>query len=239
MGIKFIQKIIDKIRGKNSIKYYIITNGINNIVECSEKDKKILRINIVGNNNFVNIKTLSKFCNGIISINIFGNNCKINIDENFYVSQTFNILIGQNHPCFGKVNNSILNIGKNVTMEQVEYITYNSNVFCEIKDQCMFAYGISLYNTDAHPVFEKDSRKIINKVKGIEIGKHSWIGRGVSILKNSIVPDNSIIGMNAVFSGGGKMQPYCAFAGNPARVIKENVDWDGNGNKYGYIENKV
>lgn len=202
MRIKFIQKIIDIIRKKNSIKHYVKTCGTNNIIEYAKENKKFLKIDVVGNNNSVIIKTLNKISNGVIEINIFGDNCKINIDENFYVSNRLNILIGQNHPNFGKVNNSILNIGKYVSMEKVEYITFNSNTFCNIKEKCMFAYDINLYNTDAHPIFEKGTKKIINNVKGIEIGEHSWIGRGVTILKNSIVPQNSIIGMNSVFGGG-------------------------------------
>lgn len=45
---------------------------------------------------------------------------------------------------------------------------------------------------------------IINKIKGIKIGKPSWIGMNIAILKNSYVSLNSIIGCNAVFSGAVK-----------------------------------
>ncbi|MCQ2743328.1 MAG: hypothetical protein MJ230_00835 [bacterium] len=36
---------------------------------------------------------------------------------------------------------------------------------------------------------------------------------------------------------GAKSLSRCAFAGNPARVVKENVTWDSNGSNCGYIEN--
>ena len=107
-----------------------------------------------------------------------------------------------------------------------------------LADDCMFSSNIKLYNTDAHPIFDKNTEEIINKVKGIKIGRHSWIGYGVSILKNSIVPDNSIIGWQSVFTGV-KTKPYCAFAGNPAKCVKENVTWDTNGAKAGYIDNEI
>lgn len=37
----------------------------------------------------------------------------------------------------------------------------------------------------------------------------------------------------------GLNRSQCAFAGNPARVVRENenVDWNTNEAKYGYIEN--
>ena len=162
MRLKFVQKIIDIIRGKDFIR----TRGTHNVVEYAKENKKNLRINVVGDNNSIIIKPLNKCSKGIININIFGDNCTVKIDENFYVSNSFNILIGQNHPNFGKVKNSTLNIGNDVSMEKVEYMTFNSNSFCNIKEQCVFA-------------------------------------------------------------------------GNPAKVVKENIDWDANGNKYGYIENLI
>ena len=228
---KFINKI--KVRGKgNKIK----VRGKGNIIDIAPEDKPNFNFEIIGDNNKIVVKKMANSGLDIVKVLLYGDNNEIFIDEGLYVSSGFNILIGQNHPNFGKVKNSKINISKNVSMESVEYVTFNSNTYCEIEDDCMFSYNIKLYNTDAHPIFDKTTGEIINKVKGIKIGKHSWIGYGVSILKNSIVPDNSIIGWQSVFTGT-KTQPYCIFAGNPAKCIKENVTWDTNGAKTGYIEN--
>ena len=54
--------------------------------------------------------------------------------------------------------------------------------------------------------------------------------------KNTLFSSNSIIGCNAVFAGECTKQSHCVFAGNPARVVKENVDWDANGSN-GYVQN--
>lgn len=236
MHITFVQDLIDTIRGKKRrAKNKIIEMFKNNNIDIPKEYKDKINLNIEGQNNTI-IVPKNNHIIGTLSINIYRDNNKIIFDENVNVSIELSIFIGQNHPCFGKVIKSSFTIGKNSSVEALTYVTYNSNTYCNIEENCMLANGITIYNTDAHPIFKKDTREIINKVKGITIGEHSWIGKNVTILKNSTVPAHSIIGYNAVFSGN-KTQSYCAFAGNPAKIVKENVDWDSNGAKYGYIEN--
>ena len=108
----------------------------------------------------------------------------------------------------------------------------------------MFAFDINIYNTDAHPIFDVTSGKLINYVKGITIGNHCWVGAKSTILKNSVLPDNCILGWGSVYSGcpkDGQEADYtnCAFAGNPAKMVKKGINWDSNGAKCGYIDNKT
>ena len=196
MCIAFLQKFIDKIRRKIR----------NNISECNniQIPKEILgnvRLHVVGKDNNIVIK--NKNLKGFVNINIFGNNNTVILDDNVFLSQKMSILIGQNHTNFGEVNNSRFFIGKNTSVESLNYITFNSNTFCEIEEDCMLSYDITIYNTDGHPIFNKDTKEIINKVKGVRIGKHSWIGFNTTIMKNSVVPAHSIIGCHSVFAGGG------------------------------------
>ncbi len=231
MQIKFIQDIIDILRDKKGSRSVYKKNNI----QINEKIKKNINLNICGENNSIIIK--SESINGKIDINIYGDNNFIFIDNNVYLSVSISIFMGQNHPYFGKIYNSSFEILKDTSIEQMSYVTYNSNTYCKIGEDCMLSYGITIYNTDAHPIFDKDTKQLINRAKGIEIGKHSWICQGVTILKNSTIPNNSIVGCNAVFSGR-KDDPYCAYAGNPAKVVKSNVIWDRNGKDCGYIDNE-
>jgi len=233
MSSKTLKKFFDRFKNKIKVK------GTGNIIDIDPKDKSNFKFKIIGNNNKITIKKMANIGINLVTLRLFGDNCEITIDENFSVSSNFDILIGQNHPKFGKVENARLNIGKNVSIESAEYVTFNSNAYCDICDDCMFSANIMLYNTDAHPVFDKDSGKVINKVKGITIGEHSWIGFGASILKNSFIPDNSIIGWKSVYSGKHNTKQFCAYAGNPAKCVKENVTWDTDGAKAGYIENII
>lgn len=236
MHITFVQDLIDIIRGKKRRCRIEIFKNNNIDIPNGYKDK--INLNIEGQNNTIIIPN-NNCIRGNLNINIYGDNNRIIFDENVYLSNELSLLIGQKHPNFGKVSNSNFKLGKNITIESLKYTTFNSNTFCDIEGDCMISSNVFLFNSDAHPIFKRGTKEIINKVRGIKIGKHSWIGKSVTILKNSIIPPNSIIGCNAVFSGGGgKSQSYCAFAGNPARIVKENVDWDSNGAKYGYIDNK-
>ena len=233
MRIKFIQKIIDIIRHKNNVNKL----SENNIINIAKGNEKHITFDVVGENNTISIPTELKN-NAQIHIRIFGDNNKIIIKDGFNLSNNMLIVIGQNHKNFGKVTNSEFIISKNTNVESMKYITFNSNTYCHIGENCMFSFDINLYNTDGHPIFDKDTGKVVNKVKGIEIGNHCWIGQGATILKNSIIPSNSIIGWNAVYTGTNRNE-YCAYAGNPARCVKENVTWDSKGSNCGYIDNEI
>ena len=76
----------------------------------------------------------------------------------------------------------------------------------------MLASNITIFNTDAHPVFNKDTREIINKVNGVEIGRHCWLGTNSTILKNTQIADDCIVGWGSVVSGK-HLTPNCAIAG--------------------------
>ena len=100
----------------------------------------------------------------------------------------------------------------------------------------MFAFNIALYHTDSYPIFDLKTNNIINKVKTMSIGNHVWIGAHVSILKNTIIPNDCIIGWGSVVSGK-FIQTNCIIAGNPAKIVKTGITWDANGSK-GYVQNE-
>lgn len=100
----------------------------------------------------------------------------------------------------------------------------------------MISSGVRLWNTDAHPILDLQSGNILNPVKGIHIGDHCWLGEGVSVMKNTDIPEDCILGHRAVVSGH-LQKPHSIYAGNPAKFIKSGVTWDPNGASRGYIEN--
>lgn len=173
----------------------------------------------------------------VINIHVFGDNNVIIIDK-VRISKQLRIDIGLNHKNFGKVVNHQFEIGRETSIEDMWYCSYNSNSYCSIGKNCMISFDVILYNTDAHPVMDTKTMKLINKVKGISIGNHCWIGQKASILKNTIIPNDCIIGYGAVVSGILK-EENAAYAGNPAKCVKTGITWDSNGRRYGYIDNKI
>lgn len=89
---------------------------------------------------------------------------------------------------------------------------------------CMLSGNITLRTGDSHSILNKSTRKRTNKSHSIVIGEHVWIGNTVLIFKGVQIGAHSIVGGGSVVSG--KMFPENSLiVGNPARVVRENVDW--------------
>jgi acetyltransferase-like isoleucine patch superfamily enzyme len=64
----------------------------------------------------------------------------------------------------------------------------------------------------------------MNHAIDVSIGNHVWMGNKTIVLKGALVPDNTIVATGAIVTKaheGGNV----ILAGNPARVVKEDIDW--------------
>lgn len=233
-----IKKVI-----KNFIKYHKLKSKIKkyqkngNIIKVNKKDILKVELNLDDcYNNYIEIKQLNSNCGKII-ISLYADNSNIIIDEHYYTIST-RIVIGQNHPNFGKITNSNLYIGGNTTSENDFVIfTHNSHSNIKIGNNCMFARNVTIVNTDAHPIYDLTTKQIINKVGTLEIQDNVWIGINATILKNCFIPKGCIVGMGSVVTKKFN-NTNCIIAGNPAKIIKENIYWKSNGSQ-GYIQNSI
>lgn len=171
--------------------------------------------NIYGKNNSWE-GMLPKNVNG----QIYGNNNKIIFGENL---QHFHaqILIGTKD-C--SVNNCVLKIGTSSTAGNVNILLLEDNSSITIGEDCMFSDDIKIWCSDTHSILDADG-KVSNIGKSIEIGNHVWIGAGVKIGKNTKILDNSVVGWGSVVTKRFE-KTNIVIAGNPAKVVKENISWD-------------
>ena len=103
------------------------------------------------------------------------------------------------------------------------YMNLNSKIRCRgkitIGDGTIISENVHIRDSDVHTIL--NSKNIATKP--VNIGKHVWIGAGAIILKGVNIGDGAIIGAGSVVT---KSVPAgCLVAGNPAKVIKENVEW--------------
>lgn len=126
-------------------------------------------------------------------------------------------------------SNNRLIIGNNVRVNATKssLTCFNACDGCtiEIDDNCLFSNRIEIHTTDYHKIFINNNSKRNNIPANVHIGKHSWVGLGVLILKGVHLPSNTIVGANSVVVSSYN-ESNVIIAGSPAKIIKRNVEWD-------------
>jgi acetyltransferase-like isoleucine patch superfamily enzyme len=107
------------------------------------------------------------------------------------------------------------------------HVSAASSIICrrhiEIGSHCLMAWESLIVDSDLHPIYDFSDNRI-NNDQAVLIGDHCWIGAKSSILKGSVVANNTVIGLASVVTGKYE-QEYTVLAGNPAIVIKKDVKW--------------
>lgn len=165
-----------------------------------------------------------------------GSNNYIEITEPFCIETKFTIKCSGNN---GRVKIGKSNVYTNCTIllrpranvEIGDYTTWGGGIMITADDSnvkigsdCMFSNTIEIRVTDGHTLYDKESKKLLNKNKDITIGNHVWIGTKAFILKSNIA-DNNIIGACSFVNKDIDVH-NCVIAGTPAKVVKTNVNWD-------------
>ena len=116
--------------------------------------------------------------------------------------------------------NAVLELGKS------SFINENTIIFCStrisIGDNCAIARDCMIRDTDSHSILDSNHKPQTYK-KPIIIGNHVWIGASAIILKGVTIGDGAIIAAGSVVTKD--IPSRCLVGGNPARIIKENIDW--------------
>ena len=181
-------------------------------------------IEIKGKNNTVCLGDLTNVT-GPLHIYIRGNNSVTDIGDIYLGTEGMNVYNGITVDGIASENTSVV-IGDDCCFESCIICSYHSGTRVCVGEKCMFGHDIALMGSDTHPIYDYETKEILNKApRGITVGKHCWIGNGAKILKTVSVPDDSIIGLGAIVTKSFD-EPHCAIAGNPANIVKRGVTWD-------------
>ena len=90
-----------------------------------------------------------------------------------------------------------------------------------IGDNCAISDNVQILDSNFHTITHDEKTSTMSKP--VHIGNHVWIGRSAIILKGVTIGDGAIIGAGSIVTKS--IPPRCLAVGNPARVIKENVEW--------------
>lgn len=120
-----------------------------------------------------------------------------------------------------------INVHGTLTFGDNVSINGNTNICClstmEIGSGTLVSWDCLFMDTDFHKIYEDG--KITNGNSSVKIGKNCWIGCRTIVLKNSEIPNGSVIGAGSLVCKklGNKNSIY---GGNPAKLLKENIRWE-------------
>ena len=181
--------------------------------------KKIKGLNIIfyGKNNKVVIhkNNLNKFKNSTVLLS--GESTFLLKGQAIYISNM----------CFSThTENCSIELGKNILMQGGTIIlSQEPGQSVKIGNNSIFAPHLYIRSSDAHALYDKDSKKILNKFENIVIGDNVWCGYHTTILKGAEIADNTVVASNTLVNKKFK-ENYILLAGMPARILKRNICWD-------------
>ncbi len=120
-------------------------------------------------------------------------------------------------------SNCSLTVGNGTDFVSCFFAIRDNGTKVVIGDDCMFSALTIVRTSDAHSVLVDGKR--INRGKDVVVGDHVWVGYGANILKGTTIESHSIIGTQSVVAGLHVPEGSVA-AGNPARIVKQGIDWD-------------
>ncbi len=123
-------------------------------------------------------------------------------------------------------------IGKDNKLSPTMHINVQEHQNFIMGDDCIVGSNFNARTSDAHIVYDIDSKKRVNHSSSVLIGDHVWLAHqvyiemGVKIGSGSIINNNSHVYKNSV------LKSNKLYSGNPASIVRDNVfftkDYTGN-----------
>lgn len=175
------------------------------------------QIKILGDNNIVEIgegcklNSIDLHISGDRNHVTIGNKCSIVFTSLMIERNENGVAIGNNTTFHGRANAPV-----SLHLDEATSIT--------IGNDCMISNDVHIMSTDNHSIVDLSGKRI-NKAEDIIIGDHCWICMRAICMKGTSICSDSVVGaasvVNRKFS-----QVNCLIAGNPARIVKQDINWD-------------
>jgi acetyltransferase-like isoleucine patch superfamily enzyme len=115
--------------------------------------------------------------------------------------------------------NACIELGKNVCINSNVTIIASKSI--KIGNDSGIGWHSEIIDTDYHGMIKEGGSA---KVAGpIEIGSHVFVARHVPVMKGVKIGDGAIVAAGAIVTKD--VPPHCLVGGVPAKVIKENIQW--------------
>lgn len=192
----------------------------------------MININNQGENNYIHIDEAYNI--GNFNVSVEGDNNHILFKHPLHVTPSTRIDIwvsGSNNKISANgihanaltihcVSGLRCYIGKRTSINGA-YISSNEPSAVLIGKDCLFATEVKIYPTDFHKIFSNGQR--INPPQPITIGNKVWLCERVMVLSGAAIGDGCVIGAAAVVAG--QVPRRSVAVGNPAYVVRSDIDW--------------
>ena len=169
-----------------------------------------IQVNGYGNRVIVNNGAVLKKTKLFIQ----GNNNKIVIYSNAYLEGTVIHI---------EDNNCLVEIGERTFIGPSHLACTEDGRSIVIGKDCMLSSNINIRTGDSHSIIDMEGKRI-NSAQSVSIGDHCWIGEGAKIMKGVTLHNDTIVASGSIVTHS--FSANVIVAGNPAKIIKDNVTWD-------------
>ena len=114
-------------------------------------------------------------------------------------------------------------IGHNTRVTGKSHMAVTEGTRLSLGARCLLASSITVRTGDSHSLLNGEGQRC-NPAADVVIGDHVWIGDGAVILKGVTLGEDCVVGARAVVTHS--IPEHTAAAGNPARIVKEDITWD-------------
>lgn len=146
-----------------------------------------------------------------LPINLFfGKKTTIEIAQSVSIGPGVNIIVKEN---------AHLRIGAGTYFTSDLHLEVVNRV--SIGNNCAISWGVTIIDDNHHQLIPPTPVTLSSKQ--VSIGNHVWIGCNVTILEGTRIGNNSIVAAGSLVKGS--FPDNVLIAGNPAKVIKEAINW--------------
>lgn len=121
-------------------------------------------------------------------------------------------------------DNNTVTIGEDTLLCGKIHLACTEGTAITFGKDCLCSSDIVIRTGDSHSIVDESGRRV-NPARSVTVGNHVWIGYHAFLTKGAQVPDNSVVGTAAVVTKAFG-QKGVVLAGNPARIVRENIGWD-------------
>jgi acetyltransferase-like isoleucine patch superfamily enzyme len=126
------------------------------------------------------------------------------------------------HGCLLRIENAAtVSFGANVRLGALTKMFAEHQII--FGDEIDFSWESQIFDTNFHYIKDVNDNTIDSRVGSVKIGSRNWFGNRVTVMKDTVTPDDLIVASNSLCNKDYSSLPiYSVIGGIPAKLIASN-----------------